>query len=236
MTTSEVSPWLTPAAYFLFSRIVLPTYFGNIDIQGQELLPKSGATILAPTHRSRWDPIILGYAMGRWVTGRDLRYMVLLGQTTGVQGWFVRRLGGFAIDRDRPAASSIRYSIELLQNQEVLVLFPEGHIFLDDEIHPVQSGVARIALQAIENQPPVDLKQDLEPGSKQDLEPGSKQDLKIVPVSIRYDHPAPLPWKCGVRVKIGAPLQVEDYSRDSTKQSAKRLTADLESALRALHQ
>ncbi|NJO71120.1 MAG: 1-acyl-sn-glycerol-3-phosphate acyltransferase, partial [Oscillatoriales cyanobacterium RM1_1_9] len=125
------------------------TVFGKIRIEGQELLPKSGAVIIAPTHRSRWDPILLGYAMGRRVTDRDLRYMVLLDQTRGVQGWFVRRLGGFPIDRDRPASSSIRYSVELLQNQEVLVLFPEGRIFLDNQIHPVQSGVARIALQAI---------------------------------------------------------------------------------------
>ncbi|MGF1494371.1 MAG: lysophospholipid acyltransferase family protein [Microcoleaceae cyanobacterium] len=216
MTQSEVSPWLTPITYFLLGRIILPLYFGRIYIQGQENLPSSGAMILAPTHRSRWDPILLGYGAGRQVTGRDLWYAVLADQTIGLQGWFVRRLGGFPIDRDRPTTASIRRSVELLQNQKTLVLFPEGHIFLDNEIHPIQPGVARIALYAATDE--------------------SSLDLSVVPVSIRYEHPAPLPWRCGVRVKFGSPLRIKDYQGGSTKQAAKKLTADLESALKVLHQ
>lgn len=213
---SQVSPWLTPLAYFLFGRIILPTYFGKIDVQGTENIPQTGAVILAPTHRSRWDPIILGAVAGRWVTGRDLRYMVLLNQTTGLQGWFIRRLGGFPIDREHPGTASLRYSIELLQHQEVLVLFPEGHIFPDNQVHPLQSGVARIALKALENQPNI--------------------ELHIVPVSIRYQHPAPPPWGCPVWVTIGSALNGRDYLIESTKQAAKTLTADLETALQKLHQ
>jgi 1-acyl-sn-glycerol-3-phosphate acyltransferase len=211
---SKVSPWLTPLAYCLFSHIILPSYFGKIAVDGQENLPQTGAVILAPTHRSRWDPIILGYVAGRHVTGRDLRYMVLLNQTTGLQGWFIRRLGGFPIDREHPGTASLRYSIELLQHQEVLVLFPEGHIFSDDSVHPLQSGVARIALKALSDQP--------------DLQ------LHIIPVSIRYQHPAPPPWGCQIWVKIGSALNVQDYQVESTKQAAQTLTADLETALQKL--
>jgi 1-acyl-sn-glycerol-3-phosphate acyltransferase len=213
---STVSPWLTPLAYFLFSRIILPSYFGKIEVHGIENIPQTGAVILAPTHRSRWDPIILAAVAGRWMTGRDLRYMVLLNQTTGLQGWFIRRLGGFPIDREHPGTASLRYSIELLQHQEVLVLFPEGHIFSDNPVHPLQSGVARIALKALSDQP--------------DLE------LNIVPVSIRYQHPAPPPWGCPVWVRMGSSLNVRDYLIESTKQSAKTLTGDLETALQTLHQ
>ncbi len=213
---SRVSPWLTPLAYFVFSRIILPLYFGKIEVHGQDHLPQTGGVILAPTHRSRWDPILLGYVAGRRVTGRDLRYMVLLNQTTGLQGWFIRRLGGFSINREHPGTASLRYSIELLQHQEVLVLFPEGHIFPDDQVHPLQSGVARIALKALSH--------------SCDLE------LNIVPVSIRYQHPAPPPWGCQVWVQIGSALNVQHYQAESTKQAAKTLTADLEAVLQQLHQ
>lgn len=214
---SKVSPWLTPLAYFLFCRIILPSYFGKINVEGIEHFPQTGAVILAPTHRSRWDPILLADVVGRRVTGRDLRYMVLLDQTTGIQGWFIRRLGGFPIDREHPGTASLRYSIELLQHQQVLVLFPEGHIFSDDQVHPLQSGVARIALKAVENTP--------------DLE------LNIIPVSIRYQHPAPPPWGSQVWIKIGSALNVQDYDQiESTKQAAKTLTTDLETALQTLHQ
>lgn len=213
---SEISPWLTPLTYFLLSTFVLPVFFGRIEIHGQEHLPKEGAVILAPTHRSRWDPIILAYAAGRKVTSRDLRYMVLLEQTQGIQGWFVRRLGGFPIDRDRPGTSSIRYSIQLLQNQNVLVLFPEGHIIPDNQIDQIQPGVARIALQAISNQ--------------------SDLRLNIVPVSIYYQHPAPPPMGCKVWVNIGSPLNVREYQQNSMKNATKNLTADLKEALKNLHQ
>ncbi|MGB3535162.1 MAG: lysophospholipid acyltransferase family protein [Microcoleaceae cyanobacterium] len=214
---SQVSPWLTPLAYFLFFRFILPVYFGKIEVEGTENLPQTGAVILAPTHRSRWDPILLGAVAGRRVTGRDLRYMVSLSQTTGLQGWFIRRLGGFPIDREHPGTASLRYSIELLQDQQVLVLFPEGYIFSDDRVQPLQSGVARIALKSLESQP--------------DLQ------LNIVPISIRYQHPAPPPWGCRVWIKIGSGLNVRDYDRlKSTKQAAQTLTTDLEIALKQLHQ
>jgi 1-acyl-sn-glycerol-3-phosphate acyltransferase len=141
--------------------------------------------------------------------------MVLEEQTKGFQGWFVRRLGGFPVDRDRPSLSTIRYSIELLQNKEMLVLFPEGHILPDNEIKPLKSGVARIALQAASDE--TDL------------------NLKIVPISIRYEHPAPPPWRCGVRVNIGSALAVDNYRGESVKKASKTLTTDLEKALKELH-
>jgi 1-acyl-sn-glycerol-3-phosphate acyltransferase len=213
---SEISPWLTPLAYSLLSNLVLPIFFGRIQISGQERLPQSGAVILAPTHRSRWDPIILAYAAGRLATGRDLRYMVLLEQTQGIQGWFVRRLGGFPIDRTRPTTASIRYSVELLQNQNVLVLFPEGHIIPDHKIDKIQPGVARIALQAVSDQ--------------------SDLSVAIVPVSIYYQHPAPPPMGCKIWVNIGSPLNVREYQQDSIKKATRHLTTDLKEGLQALHQ
>ncbi|EAW34431.1 1-acyl-sn-glycerol-3-phosphate acyltransferase [Lyngbya sp. PCC 8106] len=213
---SEISPWLTPLAYSLLSHLILPIYFGRIEVNGQEHLPQSGAVILAPTHRSRWDPIILAYAAGRNVTGWDLYYMVLLNQTKGIQGWFVRRLGGFPIDRTRPTTSSIRYSVKLLQSQKVLVLFPEGYIIEDNQIDKIQPGVARIALQAVSEQ--------------------SDLSVTIVPVSIYYQHPAPPPIGCKVWVNIGSPLNVREYQEDSIKKATRHLTTDLKEALQALHQ
>lgn len=212
--TSGFSPWLTPLTYFLLG-IILPFYF-KIEIRGQENLPRKNATILAPTHRSRWDPLIIAYAAGWLVTNRQLRYMVSQEQTQGFQGWFIRRLGGFPVDRNHPGISSIRHSVQLLQNQEVLVLFPEGRIYQDNDIQPIQPGVARIALQAVSSQ--------------------TDFNLKIVPISILYEHPAPPPWRCGVMVSIGEPLEVRDYCGGSTKQAGKKLTANIELSLKRLHQ
>lgn len=214
MSDSKISPWLTPLTYFVCFRLIVPLYFKAVTVEGQEHLPQTGAVIFAPTHRSRWDSILLAYAAGRWVTGRDLRYMALSNQTTGIQGWFVKRLGGFPVNRDHPGSSSIRYSVELLKQEETLVLFPEGHIFIEDEIHPIQSGVARIALQVLSQKP--------------DLE------LNIVPIRIRYDRPAPITKGSSVKIKISPPLPVKQYLQASSKKAAQQLTEDLEIALKNL--
>jgi len=212
--TSHISSWLTPLAYAV-GRLVLPLYFGQIEIIGQENLPTTGSVILAPTHRSRWDPLLVAYATGRLVTRRDLRFMVSVNEVRGIQGWFIRRLGGFPLDTERPAIATLRHGVDILQHREVLVIFPEGGNLRENrmQLNQLQPGLARLALQAESSQPNL--------------------DIKIVPISICYSHPT-VPWRCQVKICIGSPLQAIDYTTGSLKQNAKNLTADLEIALKEL--
>ena len=212
-TTSQFSPWLTPLAYFLGCRIVMPLYFGRIIISGQGNLPLTGPVILAPTHRSRWDSLIVPYATGRWVTGRDLRFMVTADEMRGFQGWLIRRLGGFPVNVRRPAISSLRHGVDLLQQGEMMVIYPEGGIFRDGNVHRLKPGLARLALQAELSQP--------------------VSGVKIVPIHLSYSQPYPC-WGCQVSVNIGAPLCVKNYVAGSVKDDARWLTADLKTALREL--
>lgn len=211
---SRFSPWLISLAYPLGRYGLMPFYFRRIEVTGQQYLPRSGPIILAPTHRSRWDAMLIPYAAGKDIAGRHLRFMVSADEVVGVQGWFIRRMGGFPIDTKRPAIASLRHGVELLQQGEVLVIFPEGNIFRDDLIHPLKPGLARLALQA--------------EVSQQNL------GVRIVPISIRYSHPL-VPWRCRAKIHIGSPLQVSDYFCGSPKQNAKYLTADLFEALSQLH-
>jgi 1-acyl-sn-glycerol-3-phosphate acyltransferase len=214
--TSKVSPWLRFLVYPLGRYGLMPFYFQRITVIGQEHIPAAGPVILAPTHRSRWDPLIIPYVAGRDVTGRDPRFMVSVNETQGLQGWFILHLGGFPIDPERPAIASLRHGIELLQNGEMLVIFPEGGDLnanresLLNKLHP---GLARLALQAETSQ--------------------SRLGVQVVPISIHYSQPIPH-WRCSVEVRIGAPLQVSDYKAKVLKQGAQCLTADLEKALREL--
>lgn len=209
---SRISPWLTPIAYCLGCWFVLPAYF-RIRIRGQENLPKEGPVILAPTHRARWDSLLLPYAAGRFVTGRDLRFMVSANEVTGFQGWFIRRLGGFPVNPRNPAIASLRYGVEVLQNRETLVIYPEGNIFRDNQLRPLKPGLARLALQAEASKPGL--------------------GIKVVPVYLHYSQAFPK-WGCHVDVAIGKPLEVNAYQQGAPKQNAQQLTEDLEAALRQL--
>lgn len=209
---SQVSPWLTPIAYGLGCWAVIPSYF-RVKVTGQENIPQDGAVILAPTHRSRWDALLVPYATGRFVTGRDIRFMVTSDEVKGLQGWLIRRLGGFPVNPRQPAIASLRYGLEILQNREMLVIFPEGGIFRDKQLHPLKPGLARLALQAETSQP--------------DLA------VRIVPIHLEYSQEIPT-WGCEVTLRIGKPLEVANYTQDSPKREAQRLTEDLATALNQL--
>jgi 1-acyl-sn-glycerol-3-phosphate acyltransferase len=212
---SHVCQWLTSILDPLGRRVVLPSYFRRLKVIGQENIPKTGPVILAPTHRSRWDALVIPYAAGKPVTGRDLRYMVSEDEMKGLQGWFIRNVGGFPVNTKQPGISSFRHSVELLRNGEALVMFPEGNIFREGYVQPLKPGMARIALQVEASKPGM--------------------DVAIVPISIRYSHPIPQ-WRCDVTVTIGTPIQVADYCTKSVKKSTQQLTHDLEAALRELNQ
>lgn len=211
---SRISPWLTPIAYPLGNRAILPLYFGRIDVTGQENLPLDGPVILAPTHRSRWDALLVPHATGRGVTGRNIRFMVTSDEVKGVQGWFIRRLGGFPVNPRQPGISSLRFGVEVLQQGEMMVIFPEGGIFREKPVQTLKPGLARLALQAESSQPGL--------------------GIRVVPIYLEYSEPYPQ-WGSEVSIRIGKPIFVADYYRQgSTKESARQLTADLTLALKRL--
>ena len=207
---SYLSPWLAPLVYGLGERVVLPAYFRHIRVEGQANIPVDGPVILAPTHQARWDPLLVGLLCKR--AGRYPRFMVTADECLGVQGWFIRRLGGFPVHVRKPSVKSLRHGVDLLMDREMLVIYPEGDIYRD-RIHPLKPGLARIALRAAR--------------SKRNL------DVKIVPISIEYSQPCPK-WRDSAKVVVGKPMLVADYLNGERKAQSKQLTSDLQDNLMAL--
>ncbi len=194
-------------------QFVLPRYFKRIDIVGQEHIPRSGATILAPTHRSRWDPMLVPYIAGPYVTGRDIRFMTSQNEMKGIQGWLVRRLGGFPVDTDNPSVATFKFSIDLLVRGEMLAIFPEGNIFRDSALHPLKKGLTRIAVQAYSAAP--------------------DQDIKVIPIHFQYSDLLPQ-MGSSVKILIGQPLLTSSYAGSSNKKAAEAMHQDLAASLHKL--
>ena len=210
---SKLSPWLAPLVYGIGERLVLPNFFRTIRIVGQENIPTSGPVVFAPTHRSRWDALLIGL-VGHQTTRRYLRFMVTADECLGLQGWAIKRLGGFPVDVRRPAIATLRHGVKLLQQQQALVIFPEGDIFREKQIQRLKPGLARLALQAQQSTPNL--------------------NVQVLPIYLDYDSPHPR-FGSQVEVRIGQPLAVDNYlSPYSAKQQAIKLTADLRHALESL--
>ena len=97
-THYKINPILGFLAMFITQDILMRIFFKEKKIINYNFsIPNNSSVILAPTHRSRWDGLVLTMAMGRRVTKKDCRFMVTKSEMIGIQGWFLKRLGCFSI-------------------------------------------------------------------------------------------------------------------------------------------
>ena len=142
----KINPLLGFIAMFVTQDVVLKFFFRKKKILNNGFsIPINSSIILAPTHRSRWDGLILTMAMGRRVTKKDCRFMVTKSEMRGIQGWFLKRLGCFSINQLSPSLSALRYAIDLIEKGEQLVVFPEGKINKYGKRLVLKEGLYRLA-------------------------------------------------------------------------------------------
>ena len=143
-------------AMFVTQDIVMRFFFRKKKIINRNfLMPNNSSIILAPTHRSRWDGLVLTMAMGRRVTNKDSRFMVTNSEMRGIQGWFLKRLGCFSINQFKPSVSELRYAVNLIERREQLVVFPEGKINRYGKKLVLKEGLYRLARLATKKIKPI---------------------------------------------------------------------------------
>lgn len=103
------------------ARLFYRTWF-RVSASGIEHIPPNGPVIVCCNHISLWDPPTLGTPLPR-----KIRYMAKAELfAIPVFGWFVKQLGAFPVKRGGVSKESIRLSIDLLKNGEMIGIFPEG--------------------------------------------------------------------------------------------------------------
>lgn len=207
-----VVPWLY-WSLLPIHRILLSLYFSEIAIAGAEHLPVTGPAVLAPKHYSRWDPIVLAL-----LSLEPLWFMTKTDQFSGVQGWFLPRLGAFPVDVDHPRASSFRTAIRLLQSEKKLVVFPEGGIVRNQPLRPLKPGLARLVLQA-----------EALSGSTRSSSLSGAIALPIVPIALRYKPDAN--FRSRIAIHISPPLYSVNYQQGNDRETAEALTQALQHSL-----
>jgi 1-acyl-sn-glycerol-3-phosphate acyltransferase len=113
-------------------------------IVGKHNVPKSGAFLLAPIHRSNIDT-----PLAAAVTSRRMRFM---GKDSIWKfkpiGWIISSLGAFPVTRGSADREALKRCIAVLESGEPLVLFPEGTRQAGPVVQPLFDGAAYVAVKA----------------------------------------------------------------------------------------
>lgn len=115
-------------------------YF-RLEIRGREHMPTHGPFVLAPVHRSNLDFILVSA-----LTRTRMRYM----GKASIWKWkwggkFVAMLGAFPVHRGSADREALRTCLEVIENGEPLVMFPEGTRRSGPVVEDLFDGPAYIA-------------------------------------------------------------------------------------------
>jgi 1-acyl-sn-glycerol-3-phosphate acyltransferase len=118
--------------------------YTRMTINGRHNLPKSGAFVLAPVHRSYVDTPIAGC-----VRSARMRFMGKDSMWKNRQfGWVLSALGSFPVTRGAVDREALRRAIDVLKGGDVLVLFPEGERKSGPIVQPLFDGAVYVAIKA----------------------------------------------------------------------------------------
>lgn len=130
---------------YSFSRLVVRTIYRllfRLEARGLSNIPATGPVILCSNHKSLQDPFTLGAMVPRkvhYMAKAELFRIPVVGQV-------IRAWGAFPVKRGGVSKEAIRTAIELLQNGNVMGIFPEGT--RNESLGAAKRGAVTIALRS----------------------------------------------------------------------------------------
>ncbi len=191
-----------------FGARIFARAMSRIRIEGAiDEIPRDGPVIIASNHASNFDPVVLG----AWLTPTLGRRIHWLGKKElfdwPVVGWMARTGGVHPVDRDAADVEAFRLARRILDEGNILFVFPEGTRSADGTLQAARDGVAVLALRT---------------------------GAPIVPIGIGgsngvWPRGQKLPHPGGrVTVRVGRPFRLADELPPGTdRRTAKGLATDL---------
>ena len=150
----------------------------RVKVINKENFPKDGPVIVSINHTSYWDVPLVAAFMPRklhYMAKRDLFKIPVLGS-------FMKWVGAFPVSRGKGDIGAIKTALDVLSQDKVVAIFPEGRRVLKGMTHSAKPGVALIA---------------------------EKSGAPILPVAIggKYSLFAKIPITVGEPIYVDAPEQ-----------------------------
>lgn len=179
--------------------------FNQWKIIGVDHIPQEGPLVIVANHVSLWDPIIFACSVKRpirFIGKEELFKIPLIGR---IFYW----LRAFPVKRGQPDRNALKTATKILNNGEVLGLFPEGTRSKTGDLLPFHPGAALFALRT--NAPIIVM-----------YIQGSKTTF-------------PLTLRGRIKVIIGEPLYFKDlYDKKLTSEDLTNVTSQLMAEMKRL--
>lgn len=125
--------------YRILARIIY-----RIELKGIENVPEKGKLILCSNHKTNMDPIFLMAFFPR--------HPLFMGKVEAFKnpfiGYLLKCLGVFPVSRGTGDVKAISRALEVLKEDKVLAIFPEGTRVRDGIRIPAKKGVGLLAITA----------------------------------------------------------------------------------------
>jgi glycerol-3-phosphate O-acyltransferase / dihydroxyacetone phosphate acyltransferase len=178
-------------------RITVRVFFKSIHITDKENIPKNGPLIIVANHPNTFmDPIIIATILNRKIF--FLAKGVLF--KSGFSKWLLPKLNMIPVYRKQDEAGDLHKNedtfdkcYEHLENNGVILIFPEGTSITERKLREIKTGAARIALGA-------------------EAKNNFKLGVKILQIGLNYSHAQS--FKSDLFVKIDKPTDVSIYANE----------------------
>lgn len=133
--------FLKKIAVVVFKAMYRINVYGKENIEDKE---NRGNIIICANHTHEFDPIIISIMYPRqifWMAKKQLFKNKIVAS-------FLSKLGAFPVDREETDLSTIKKSLNILKEDGVLGIFPEGTRVKKIDLENVKPGVGLIALKS----------------------------------------------------------------------------------------
>lgn len=115
----------------------------KFTIIGKENIPRKGSALICPNHVSNYDPLVVASMIPR-----EVHFMAKAELFNNpLFGWLLKKVHAFPVNRNEVGIDTIKISLKILKNQELLGIFPEGKRVKSDERIQPASGYVVFAIK-----------------------------------------------------------------------------------------
>ncbi|MFC2126025.1 1-acyl-sn-glycerol-3-phosphate acyltransferase [Bacteroidota bacterium] len=186
--------------------LALRVYFRKAKVEGLENIPRNKPILFAPNHQYAFmDALIVTRFSGK------IPYFLVRADffESPVSGFLLRALRMMPVYRTREKVDMMEKNeeifdkcVEILENRDRLIIFPEGNHSKIRRIRIIKKGIFRIAFKAINEEP-------------------DSKDLVIIPVGINYDDQSK--FQSDYYLRFGKPITVNDYNEGYQENQARSM-------------